>query len=189
MSRLPVLLAFAAAVCTAAACGDPTRANAELEVKIDTIALYALNGTPTSAPVGFSVLDRRLYALNAGFGFDVALDIDAQRRVVLYPVRTVASGIVNARSVGVRTVSESFEALTRAPRGDYKRDSAVVVNIGQTAAIEVPQVVCQYSPMGVSVYAKLVVDSVRTDDRRIFLRIGTNPNCGFRSLVPGIPKE
>lgn len=187
MSRLSALLALAALA--TAACGDPTRPDAELEVKIDTISLYALNGTPPSAPVGFSILDRRLHALDAGFGFDVALDIDAQGRPVLYPVRAVASSIVGAKSVGLRTVGESFEQLTRAPRGDFRRDTALVVNLGQTAVVEVPTPVCQFSVMGVNLYAKLVVDSVRLSDRRIFLRIGTNPNCGFRSLVPGIPEE
>ena len=35
-------------------------------------------------------------------------------------------------------------------------------------------------------YAKMVVDSVRMSDRSLFVRLVSDPNCGFRGLVPGI---
>ena len=38
-------------------------------------------------------------------------------------------------------------------------------------------------------YAKIVVDSVNTTTRQIFFRATRNPNCGFRSFQPGVPKD
>lgn len=190
-SRLPVVLLATAILVGAAACGDPTRPDAELLVTEDTLTLYALNGSIPAAPVAFSILDGRTRALNSSFGFDVAVDIDAQGNVLLYPARLVASPLVGTAFVGIQKVGESYAALTRAPRsGDgYKRDSATVLRPGEVAAIEVTSEICQFSVVGVNIYGKFVVDSVRPATREIFGRLTNNPNCGFRSLVPGLPED
>ena len=38
-------------------------------------------------------------------------------------------------------------------------------------------------------YSKLVVDSVLPAIRAIYFRIGSDPNCGFRSFLPGVPSR
>jgi hypothetical protein len=38
-------------------------------------------------------------------------------------------------------------------------------------------------------YGKFSVDSVSLPNRQIFGKLATDPNCGFRSLEPGLPKE
>jgi hypothetical protein len=47
---------------------------------------------------------------------------------------------------------------------------------------------CQYS-LASQLYAKLVVDSVASTRRQIYFRAVRDPNCGFRSLQPGVPKS
>ena len=188
-SRLPALLPLAALVAVAA-CGDPTRARAEAEVRVTSVALYALNGSPANAPVGFAIINGSLQPLDQSFAADVVVDLDSQGRVLLYPIRLVASPIVSSIThVGIQKVGERFDALTRAPSSGYRTDSATVLRVGETAAIEVTSQLCSFSLMGVSYYGKFSVDSVALASRRIYGKLGINPNCGFRSLVPGLPKE
>jgi hypothetical protein len=187
-SRLPALLGIAI-LCATAACGDPTRPRAELNVIIDTVSLYALNGGPDYAPVAFSVSDGRLRSINAGLQFDVAVDLDAQGRVVLYPVNLIGNPLASAGRVGIQKVQGTFEALTRAPRSGYQSDSAVVLQRGEVAAVQVNNPICLYSTVGSQMYGKFAVDSVSLPERRIFGKLATDPNCGFRSLEPGLPKE
>jgi hypothetical protein len=187
-SRLPALFGIAI-LCATAACGDPTRPRAELNVITDTVSLYALNGGPDYAPVAFSVIDGRLRSLNSGLQFDVAVDLDPQGRVVLYPVNLVGNQLASAGRVGIQRVQGTFEALTRAPRSGYQSDSAVVLRPGEVAAVQVSNPVCLYSTVGAQMYGKFAVDSVSLPQRQIFGKLATDPNCGFRSLEPGLPKE
>jgi hypothetical protein len=187
-SRLRAILAIAIFV-GAAACGDPTRPRADIEVVSDTVELFALNGSLLSADVGFSILGGATAPLDARFAFDVAVDLDDQGRVVLYPARLVANNLAATSLVGIQRVGESYESLTLAPRGGYRGDSATVLQIGQVAVVEVTSEVCQFALAGIHLYGKFVVDSIRPSARKLFGRLTTNPNCGFRSLVPGVPRE
>jgi len=194
MSRLRVLLAAAVATTLLAACGDGTGSNGEIVVQEDTLALFPINGTPHPAnPVGISVITASTSALTSDFLFDVAFDLDAQNRVVVYPVRLVAGNIVQ-NTVGisqaaVQRVPGNWSSVTRAPSSGYRSDSALVLAIGEVVAIQVPTQACIYALRGVNVYGKFVVDSVLPASRQIFGRMVANQNCGYRSLVPGIPKD
>jgi hypothetical protein len=45
---------------------------------------------------------------------------------------------------------------------------------------------CQFA-LSPYLYAKIAVDSVTLSTRTLYLRMGVDPNCGFRSFAPGIP--
>jgi hypothetical protein len=45
---------------------------------------------------------------------------------------------------------------------------------------------CQFA-LNPNIYAKIAVDSINLASRTLFLRLGLDPNCGFRSFVAGIP--
>jgi len=45
---------------------------------------------------------------------------------------------------------------------------------------------CQFT-ISPQLYAKVTVDSVNLASRILFLRLGLDPNCGFRSFDAGIP--
>jgi hypothetical protein len=92
--------------------------------------------------------------------------------------------VVSTPRVGFRTVTTAFDSLRRAPTGGFTFDSAFVVTVGQTVAVESQTGGC--APTA-PLRAKLVVDSVSRATNSIFLRVLTNPNCGFRSLLPGRP--
>ncbi|HEY8852961.1 MAG TPA: hypothetical protein VIM36_12310, partial [Gemmatimonadaceae bacterium] len=77
-----------------------------------------------------------------------------------------------------------------APSTGYETDSALVMAPGEVVAIQSPHNgsgdICQFS-ISPNVYAKIAVDSVNLATRIIYLRMGFDPNCGFRSFATGIP--
>ena len=127
--------------------------------------------------------------------FDVAFDLVASGGVKLVPARlvsatrTVGGGqVVATQRVGLQLAQGSFESVTKAPTSGFKYDSTVTVTPGQTVLLEVSSDQCQFS-LASLIYAKLVVDSVQTESRKIFFRATRDPNCGFKSFAPGIPKN
>ncbi|MDQ3951334.1 MAG: hypothetical protein M3282_13455 [Gemmatimonadota bacterium] len=185
---------FAAAAMLA--CGDPNAPVASFDNYADTLELYALNGAPRAAPTAIrliagAVTGTAAVTTDGGFGFDVAVDIDAQGRPVLYPVRAVAAPFIGVHRVGIRRTTNAFDSVARAPVGNYAYDSLAVLTVGEVVLIETadPEA-CRSLFGGGVIYAKMVVDSVRAASRRIFARVTADPNCGFRSLVvPGRPAD
>ena len=188
-SRLLIAVAAIATVAAIGACGDPTGTRGEIPVVEDTVTLYAINGSHPAAPVGFSILDGSLRPLNSAFAFDVALDLDAQGRVVVYPARLIAGNLVPTSLAGVQKVSGTWSSVTEAPTSGYRGDSSVTLSVGEVAVIQVSTEICTYAIRGVNIYGKFVVDSIKPAGREIFGRLLNNPNCGFRSLVPGVPRD
>jgi hypothetical protein len=189
---------LAAATLAAAAmlaCGDPNAPQANYATYADTLALYALNGAPRGAPTAIRLIDGALIGSPAVtvdplFQIDLAVDIDDQGRPRLYPVRAVASPILNRHPVGIRRTTEQFDAITVAPTTGYVRDSVATLTVGEVVLIESADPgACGNFLTGTAIYAKMVVDSIRPATRQVFLRITADPNCGFESLVPGVPTD
>ncbi|MFN2564735.1 MAG: hypothetical protein ABR499_06965 [Gemmatimonadaceae bacterium] len=176
------------------ACGDPNEPIARFATYADTLELYALNGAPRGAPTALRLL------AGVGFGaavptdaslqFDVAVDIDAQGRPVLYPIRAVAAPFLGRHRVGIQKTDRGFDSIVEAPTSGYTHDSVTVVTVGQVLLLESADPdACSVFLGGGVIYAKMVVDSIRTDTRRLYVRVTGDPNCGFRSLVPGVPED
>jgi hypothetical protein len=188
-------LASLAILGSSAACNDPTRANATEEVRTDSLELFAFNGSSPRAPSAIAIFDRSARTLSAAgntastVNFDVAFDIDAQGRAILYPARLVLGSFVGTQRVGIQTVGGSFESVTRAPTSGYRYDSATVAPVGSTVVVEVTDPICGFSYLGTTIFGKIAVDSVLPEQRRLRVRLASDPNCGFRSLAPGLPKE
>jgi hypothetical protein len=185
-------LAFLATICLLVvlnACGDPTSLRANLPTSVDTLSVYALSGTPPSYPSGISILGRQAVRVD-GFGvFDVALDIDAAGNVVVYPIKLVV-GAGGTRPVGLQKIPVPFETVPEAPETGYDNDSPVVLAPGETVVIQSahngPQDICQFA-LSPFLYAKVGVDSVSLATRTVYIRMGVDPNCGFRSFASGVP--
>jgi hypothetical protein len=183
---------FAAA--TILACGDPNAPEANFQNYADTLTLYALNGAPRGAPTAVriiaGVLGTAAVTTEAAFDLDLAVDIDNEGRPRLYPVRAIASPILNRHQVGIRREQRAFDAISEAPEDGYVLDSAQTVTVGEVVLIQSTDPGACSTLFGGAVYAKMVVDSVRTATRQIFLRLTADPNCGFTSfVVPGPPTD
>lgn len=182
MSPFRSLAAFAAAVAlVAAACDDPFAPAADFPVFGNPISLFAMSETPPSFPSVINLFNIQTGILQAGAQFDLAFDIDDAGNAVIYPSSRVIAG---ALTVGLRDTVIAFEDLDRAPRGTYPAVDSIVVTPGTVVIAEVQSQVCQFqfSPF---FYSKVVVDSIDLDLRQLFLRVVTDPNCGFRSFVTG----
>ncbi|HEY6089628.1 MAG TPA: hypothetical protein VD771_07535 [Gemmatimonadaceae bacterium] len=186
-------LAIFATMCAVAvlnACGDPTNLKATLPTVTDTLSLFALSGTPPSYPSGISLLGRTAVRVDGFANFDVAFDINGSGNVVVYPVKLVVASPGGSRPVGLLRAAGSFETVLEAPATGYQTDASIVLAPGETVVLQSAhnssQDVCQFA-LSPYLYAKIGVDSVNLASRTIYLQMGLDPNCGFRSFVSGIP--
>jgi hypothetical protein len=189
-TRTSRIVAAALAI-LAVACGDPTKPKATYANAPSSYTLYAFTGAPVNAATAISFLGGAARA-DASFSFDIAFDLDATGRPILYPVRALASDLAGSvKRVGLQVVPGSFESLREAPETGYDTLGAKTINVGDVLAVELFDIqTCLYSLGGQMLYAKLTVDSVNTTSRRLYARTVLDPNCGYRSVVPdSIPER
>jgi hypothetical protein len=186
-------LAIIATMCVVVvlnACGDPTSLQANAITSVDTLFVFALSGTPPTYPSGISIVSRRAVRVDGFAGFDVAFDIDASGKAVVYPVRMVVTTPGGSRPVGLQKVAAAFDSVLEAPRTGYETDSSLVLSAGETLVIQAAhngdQDLCRFA-LSPYLYGKIGVDSVNLASRTIYLQLGFDPNCGFRSFATGIP--
>ncbi|CAN5657119.1 hypothetical protein BH23GEM1_BH23GEM1_09180 [soil metagenome] len=177
---------------TASACGDVTGVEATAEVAFDSLTVFPLTGSSVLTPTALNTPFTVVVPVGPSGNFDVAFDLDAQRRVVIYPVKLVVQPLTGVNEIGLLKVAGTFESVERAPTGTYERDAPTVVNVGEVVVIEarrnLPSDVCAFA-LSPNIYSKVVVDSVSAGTNAIWFRITANPNCGFRSFAPGLPKN
>ena len=184
LSRVAVVVFAVLAV----ACGDPTRAKATYANSLASYTLFALTGTPAVAPNALNFFGGSTRA-TASFTFDIALDIDATGKVVVYPVRALAGALAGTlKRVGLQTVSGAFDAVREVPATGYDTVSVRTITPGTVLAVELRDQSYCYSAISLVssqlLYAKFVVDSVNQASRKLFTRVVVDPNCGYRMVVP-----
>lgn len=181
-----------------AACGDSTDLTARFDTVEDTLSAFAVSGTPPLYPSGLLLGGQSdddvagepvVVRVNEGLLFDVAFDLDAAGGALVYPYRLVASDFGSGRAARVQTVDQPYESLLRAPVGGYQDSVAVAAPVGRTVVIESQNSGYCSNDLVRTLWAKLVVDSVRVPTREIFFRVRFDPNCGFRSFAPGVPSN
>ncbi len=175
-----------------AGCKDTNILTADLPVTPDTLVAYALTGTPSSLPSALSVTLRSTVRVDGTAAFDVGFDFDAAGRVIVSPVRVLVNQLSGAPQVGIQTMfTTPFDSIKSAPGGYYRPDTAIVVSAGQPFVLLVnrttPSQICAYDPSP-RIYAKVVIDSTKpTTTRASYMRVVTDPNCGFKSFALGLP--
>jgi hypothetical protein len=184
--RLSRVVAVALATLVVA-CGDPTRPKATVPNVLLSYSVHTFTGAPAGQgnAISFYIGPARV---DPNFDFDVALDLDATGKILVYPIRAIAGPLVGSvpTRVGIQTVAGSFEAFREAPERGYDTLSVKTITPGTVVAVElVDQLsgLCFYSLNGSSTYAKFVVDSVKLPTRQLYVRSVADANCGYRSLV------
>ena len=184
MTSKLVLLATAGLLLATAACGDPDELRARFETDGDTLVVYALTESPIGYPTALNTPFMQVLRAEGDLSFDVAFDIVGDS-VALIPVQLVI-GADPGRDVGIIDTTAVFDSVTIAPRRGYNDSTVTMVGRGEVAIIEAQSSYCQFDFAQV-VYSKLVIDDFDPVTREISFRILVDPNCGFRSFLPGVP--
>jgi hypothetical protein len=178
------------------ACDDPLGVNATTATQSDTLSVFAMTGTPSAFPSGYSAGTGLISRIEPDISFDVVFDLTPDQKVrviparLISPLRVILGRTELTQQVGLQIATETFETIARAPTRGYKRDSIVTVSPGQAVLFEVLSEVCSFQfTLSSVLYAKVVVDSIHPGSREIFFRAIRQPNCGFRSFAPGIPRN
>lgn len=185
---LVALTLVALPLVAAVACSsDPYAPKALYPATADTLRVLALSGTSPEAESGIRLFSGSSVVPDYSEGFDFALDINDDNEVILIPRSKILTCTVICQ-LGVKQVpvdSVPFDSLFDAPQSGYTYDSVTVLPVGVTTAFVTKEIFCQPSNISTyDLYAKMIVDSVRLSDRSIFVRVVSDPNCGFRGLVP-----
>jgi hypothetical protein len=184
LARAAALAALGAPALLAAACGEPTRIKAQFPTVADTLTVYALTGTPVTAPTALNTYFHSAVRAEAESAFDVAFDIDTGGRALIYPAQLVGA---NSRRAGVLKSTAAFDSLLRAPDSGYNEDAATPIAPGDVVVIRANVVPCA-ADFRREVYSKLRIDSVNVSARTIHFRMRVDPNCGFRDFTEGVPR-
>lgn len=176
------------------ACRDSTFTSADLSVLTDTLVAYSFTGADPSLPTALASAAGTTVPADGSTNYDVVFDIDPNdpsgHTVDLIPARIIVSPIAGSHSVGILTSPTIFDSLFAAPNVYYRPDTTTAVSVGQTVVLQMHRstgaTICLYLA-DPRIYAKLVIDSVNTTTRSIHFRQTVDPNCGYRSLIVGLP--
>ena len=193
--QLVSCVGLGAVVFGASACDNPNTSTTLISVVADTLQVFALTGTPPSYPAAYLASSGAVTRADGSFNFDVAFDITPANEVLVYPQRLVGvpcvAGVVNCggalggKPVGLQRITVAFDDLERAPTAGYQFDSTFTLTPGQGLVMQVQS--ASECPLSFStvMYSKFVIDSIDTTRRSIYFRSVNDPNCGYRSLIPG----
>ena len=165
------------------ACGNSNGLPAAgLENAVDTVHLFALDGTPLTDPSGFNVQSNAVVRTDQSTGFDFAFNIDSTGKAVLLPTGALKLGIGS----GIQLQTVSFDAVTSASTATYVDSLPVVVDSGSVVVAHSRASACSFGSI-VFYYGKFEVLAIDTLARRIDLQVLVDQNCGYRGLSPGFP--
>jgi hypothetical protein len=181
--RPSLLLALAVVIACSDAnsLGEPTQASVT-----DTVTLGALEGTPISVPSGFNISTgavRTDVSVDFEFAYNVRKLADGTYQRVFLP-RAALGLTTTSANPGLIRSDQTFDEITRAPSNGYTADSAVPIQLGERYVVR-SRVVCV--SLGVPFYGKLEILSFQ--DSTVTFKVLTDLNCGFKDLVPGLPKN
>ncbi|MDB4900328.1 MAG: hypothetical protein JWN53_2136 [Gemmatimonadetes bacterium] len=175
----------AALALAAMACAGPTLPQATYVNVPSNFALFAFTGAPVTAPTAINFLGGAT-PTDASFSFDVAFDLDSTGRAMVFPVRVLAGDLaLGVKRVGLQPVTGSFTSVREVPSTGYDTLSVQTVDVGKVLAVEIQSTAtCLYSLGGTSLFAKMVVDSVKPAQRRLFVSTVLDGNCGYHQVMP-----
>ena len=170
------------------ACGDPFKLGpATTTNSIDTLTLFAVNGTPISKPSGFNLALKApvLLGLDATAAFDFIYLKHATKGDVFIPFAGVNRSAATASGqAGFLRTTAAFGDIKVAEQTGYSSTDTVKVVVGDVLFVRSAVATCF---LGIPYYAKLEILSIDAVDRSIRFKILINNNCGYRGLEVGLP--
>jgi hypothetical protein len=177
---------FALGLLTIAACGVTGLQPGIYANTVDTVTLYALDGTALDLPSAYRVsFPAAIVRTDQSSDFDFAFNITAAGQAVLLPTGALHLG----NGSGIQVENASFDAVTTVPGGPYVDSLPVSIDSGTVAVVHSRATSCPVTASLAYVYAKLQVLTIDTIARSLKMQILPNQNCGYHSLTPGAPTK
>ncbi len=179
-----------------AGCNDPFAIlPASRPNTVDTLELFAVNGTGLNRPSGYSLVSKTVLrlgidpppVLNAP-PFDFMYRIDATAGPQFAPFGAVSvptKNQVESGRPGLQTTDTPFDEIKEGQQIGYTVDKAFNLTVG--AKFYARSMLPNNCFLGIPYYAKLEVIELIDSTRSVKFRILTDNNCGYRGLEPGIP--
>jgi hypothetical protein len=187
--RRNYLLSLLAVAALVTACGYPTDlAPASIPNVVDSVTLGALNGSPISVPSAYSVADGNAVRTDVTAAFDFAYDVDATGRHVFLTLEVLRLSNTSGSGPGLQFTTQTFDEVAQGPSNNWITGDTIVVDSGSVVLLR-SRILC--SGLGVPLYGKLEVLSIddTPGNRRITFKALSNENCGYKSLLPGLPRS
>jgi hypothetical protein len=181
MRRSCLSVVVALAVAAGAACDDSILPQATVANAVDSIELFALDGTAIDQPSAYDMTRLSPVRSDLTAAWDFAFNIDSLGRPVLASSHALGLG----GGGGLLESNVEFENLLVAPSAGYITDSAVVVIPGMVLATRSRLITCELGT--IFYYGKVRVIAIDLTTRTIGLEVLSNINCGYVSLEPGRP--
>ncbi len=178
-----------------AACGeDIVLPPPTAEVAEQDITLSALTGTPVQAPSAYNMLFlieiRTDETTDFDFAFEIGVDsaLDAGTAGDTVAVLIPRGALGFTPDGGLQIATTPFDSILRAPLTGYEQRKPIVIRQGDAvlAASRLQQ--CNFNVIRPRV-AKLRIDSLDLAARTAAIHVVIDPNCGYLSLAPGLPRN
>lgn len=187
--RLPPLLSVLAAVATVSACSDNANlAPASIPNVVDTFTIGSLTSSPVSVPSAYSVADGNVVRTDLTSAFDFAYNVDASGQHVLLTLEVMRLVTTNGSGPGMQFSSKSFDQLSQAPSNGWITGDTIKVDSGTVLLLR-SRIIC--GGLGVPLYGKMEVLSIddTPGNQTMTFKALSNENCGYKSLLPGLPRD
>lgn len=151
----------------------------------DTLTLFALRGTPITAPSAFDIVLGQVARTQQGELFDFAFDFDSTGAPAIFP-----SGILGLpMEAGIIVSNLAFDEILKAPADGYVVDKPTPLSLGLVFIAR-----SRNSNLGTCLflgalprYGKFRVLELDLAARSVTMESLIDINCGFRGLQPGFP--
>lgn len=187
--RLRHLLSLLASAAFFAGCGtDVQLAPASIPNVVDTFTIGSLTGSPVAVPSAYSVADGNVVRTDITSAFDFAYDVDATGQHVFLTLEVMRLTSANQAGPGLQYTSQPFDQISQAPSNGWITSDTIVVDSGSVLLLR-SRIIC--GGLGVPLYGKLEVLSIddTPGNETIRFKALSNENCGYKSLLPGLPKD
>lgn len=180
-----IAIGLVALISAVGACGDNGLGPASDPNVVDTVTIYAKDGTPISSPSAFSISERLAIRTDQSSAFDFMFNIDGEGRPVFLPLAVLGLGSGSA-DPGFKATTQTFDEITVAQRDNFVTSDTVAFIAGDRFIMR-SRVVC--TTLNLPTYGKMEVLSIDPAARSVTFRYLVNINCGYIGLQPGIPEE
>ncbi len=187
--RLSYLLSALVAAAAFSACSnDVNLAPASIPNVVDTFTIGALTSSPVSVPSAYSVADGNVVRTDITSAFDFAYDVNASGEHVLLTLEVLRLVNTNGSGPGMQYTSKAFDQLSQAPSNGWITNDTIKVDSGSVLLLR-SRIIC--GGLGVPLYGKMEVLSIddTPGNRTMTFKALANENCGYKSLVPGLPRD